>query len=114
MTFRNRTRNVALAEKARVADRMLARMRGLLFTDGLADSEALWIAPCNSIHTFLMRFTIDALFLDRQDKVVKAVSRMKPWRMSAIAFGAKGVLELPEGTIERTGTRVGDQLERTA
>lgn len=103
-----------MAERARIADTMLARMKGLLFSDGLGADEGLWIEPCNSIHTFGMRFTIDAVFLDRGGKVVKIVPRMKPWKMTWIAAGARGVLELPEGQIERTGTRVGDELERLA
>jgi uncharacterized membrane protein (UPF0127 family) len=103
-----------VAEKARIADTMLARMKGLLFTDGLGADEGLWIEPCNSIHTFGMRFTIDALFLDGSGKVIKIVPRMKPWKMTWIAPKARGVLELPEGQIERTGTRVGDELERLA
>lgn len=113
MTFRNTTRNVPLAERARIADTFASRSIGLLSSKGLADGEALWIAPCNSIHTWFMRFTIDALFLDREDRVVKVVERMRPWKMTWIAPKAKGVLELPEGTIARTGTKLGDQLTRT-
>jgi uncharacterized membrane protein (UPF0127 family) len=35
---------------------------------------------------------------------------MKPWRISPIKFAAHGVLELPAGTIARSGTQVGDQF----
>ena len=113
MTFRNRTRNAVLSDRTRVADTMGARMVGLLTSRGLAEGEGLWIEPCNSIHTWFMRFTIDAVFLDREGQVVKLASRMKPWRLTAIARKARGVLELPEGTIERTGTAVGDLVEKT-
>lgn len=112
MTFRNRTRDVALAERARSAETFVSRSIGLLSSKGLAEGEGLWIAPCNSIHTWFMRFTIDALFLDRDDRVVKVVERMGPWKMTWIAPKAKGVLELPAGTIARTGTKLGDQLVR--
>lgn len=111
-TFRNQTRNTVLAERARVADTMVTRMVGLLSSKGLAEGEGLWIQPCNSIHTWFMRFTIDALFLDKENRVVKSVERMRPWRLTWIAPKAIGVLELPEGRIEKTGTKVGDVLVR--
>lgn len=112
MTFRNHTRNVTLSSRTRVADTMVSRMVGLLSSKGLAQGEGLWIEPCNQIHTWFMRFTIDALFLDKDGTVVKAVERMKPWKLTGIAFKARGVLELPEGTIAATGTQVGDVTMR--
>ena len=38
------------------------------------------ILKCNAIHTFFMRFAIDATFLDRGDRVVKTVRGIRPWR----------------------------------
>lgn len=110
--FRNATRNKVLSDRTRVADTMVSRFVGLLTTKGLEEGEGLWIEPCNSIHTWFMKFTIDAVFLDKQGNVVKVASRMKPWKLTAIARKARGVLELPEGMIEKTGTQVGDQVER--
>lgn len=110
--FRNQTRNVVLSDRTRIANTTVSRMVGLLSSRGLAEGEGLWIEPCNSIHTWFMRFTIDALFLDREGRVLKAISRMKPWRLTWITRRAVGVLELPEGCIEKTGTRVGDVLVR--
>jgi hypothetical protein len=60
-----------------------------------------------------MRFAIDAVFLDRDGRVVRAVSRLRPWVPIVGARGADAVLELPAGTIERTGTQAGDVI-RTA
>lgn len=112
MTFSNSTRNAVLSSRTRVANTMASRMVGLLSSKGLDDGEGLWIEPCNSIHTWFMRFTIDAVFLDKEGRVVKLAARMKPWRLTRIARKARGVLELPAGTIERTGTQVGDLVER--
>ncbi len=112
MTVRNRTRDVVLAERTRVADTLVSRMVGLLGANGLPQGEGLWIEPCNSIHTWFMKFTIDAVFVDKKGRVVKLVERMKPWKLTAPARGAKAVLELPEGTIGRTGTRLGDEVTR--
>jgi uncharacterized protein len=106
---RNETRNIVLAESADVADTSAKRRRGLLGRDYLPEGEALWIVPCESVHTFGMKFPIDVLYLDRRKRVRKTCKALVPWRMSLCLF-AHSVLELPAGIIERTGTRRGDQL----
>ena len=86
-------------------------MRGLLRTEGLAEWEGLWIRPCNSIHSFGMRFEFDAIFLGPDGKVVGRHERFRRNRISRVYWNARGVLELPAGTIERTGTEVGDEIQ---
>jgi uncharacterized protein len=105
----NVTRGVVMATRVVKAASFIERSRGLLGRDSLPSDEALWIAPCASIHMFFMRFTIDVAFLDKDYRVLWCKT-MKPWRMSPWVAGAKGVLEMPEGTLHRTGTRVGDHL----
>jgi uncharacterized membrane protein (UPF0127 family) len=83
------------------------RVRGLLGRRGLEDGEGLRIEPCSSIHMFFMSFAIDAVFTDNEERVV---SRLRPWRVAIGGRGARAVLELPAGTIERTATREGDRL----
>ena len=107
----NVTRQVTLATHVRVADTSLERGTGLLKDTELAEGHGLWIVPCNSIHSFGMKFIFDAIFLDRELRVVHLVREMKPWRISKIKFGAKSVLELPAGAIARSGTGVGDRFE---
>ena len=107
---RNLTRDAVLADAASVADTSETRRTGLLKHTGLASGEGLWIVPCESVHSFFMKFTIDVLYLDRQHKVKKIRPRMVPWRASA-CLTAHSVLELPAGAITQTGTQAGDQLE---
>jgi uncharacterized membrane protein (UPF0127 family) len=57
-----------------------------------------------------MRYEFDALFLDREGRVVGTHPRFRRNRISRIYWSAKGVLELPAGTIDRTATRVGDHV----
>jgi uncharacterized protein len=106
----NQTRGAVLAEHAEVADDSRKRRTGLLKHESLAPGEGLWIAPCEAVHSFGMKFTIDVLFLDRKKRVRKARAALEPRRISA-CLTAHSVLELPEGTIAATGTRSGDQLE---
>ena len=66
--------------KIRVARSFLERLRGLIGTKSLAPDEGLLIERCNCIHTFFMRFAIDATFLDSSGRVVKVVRGIRPWR----------------------------------
>ena len=105
----NVTRDTTLAVSADVADSSASRRKGLLGREGLASGEGLWIVPCESVHTWGMRFSIDVVYLDRKKKIRKLRSGMRPWRVSMCLL-AHSVLELPPGTIERTRTQPGDQL----
>lgn len=98
-----------VCERAVVADRPLARMRGLLGRSELPREEGLLLTPAPSIHTAFMRFEIDALFLDRELRVLRVASRLRPWRAAA-KRRSRSVLELASGEAERLGVRVGDQL----
>jgi uncharacterized membrane protein (UPF0127 family) len=114
VTAINMTRNVTLATHARVADTLVTRVVGLLRDRDLAEGDGLWIRPCNSIHSIAMKFVFDAIFLDRDLKVVHLMPAMKPWRISPIKTAAHTVLELPAGAIARSGTQLGDQLNVAA
>jgi uncharacterized membrane protein (UPF0127 family) len=58
----------------------------------------------------LMRFPIDAVFLDRNGRVVRAAERLRPWVPMVAALGAAEVVELRAGTIAESGTQAGDDL----
>ena len=73
-------------------------------------SEAMVIKPCNAIHTFFMSFSIDVLFVNKYNKVVKIIVNMPAFRLSPICFKSQFVVELPAGTIQATQTTLGDQI----
>ena len=109
---RNLTRNTDLGSNVEIAGSHKTRNKGLLGRDGLPAGGGLWIVPCESVHTFFMRFAIDLIYIDRQHRVRKVRSAVGPWRLSA-CLSAHSILELPAGVIVATGTREGDQLELT-
>ncbi|MGA2325745.1 MAG: DUF192 domain-containing protein [Bryobacteraceae bacterium] len=110
LRIRNVTRNTVLAVAADVADTSRKRRTGLLKHKSLPAGEGLWLAPCEGIHTFRMKFAIDVLFLDRSRKVLKIRHSMGRARIS-LCLRAHSVLELPAGTAKATATVEGDQLE---
>lgn len=106
----NASRGVPLAHSVHHAKSLWARSRGLLGRPGLEPGEGLLLDPCSGIHTFGMTFPIDAVFLSKEGDVVHLVRQMRPLRLSRYVFKARSVLELPAGTIQETGTEMGDRL----
>jgi uncharacterized membrane protein (UPF0127 family) len=105
----NKTRNTCLASAAEVAETGATRRTGLLKHDHLEAGQGMWIVPCESVHTFFMKFPIDLVYLDRRRKVRKVREKVGPWRVSACLL-ADSVLELPAGTVAETQTCRGDEL----
>ena len=111
MKVREAARGRTVAEMVGVAETPSSRRRGLLGTDALPEDAGLLILPCRQVHTFGMRYPIDAVFLDGEYRVVRVAGSLKPRRFSPLVWRAKAVLELPAGRAERVGIAVGDQLE---
>jgi uncharacterized protein len=115
---RNISRSTALAERLEVADGLWAKFKGLMGRPGLEPDAGLWLTGSNGIHMMFMRFAIDAVFLGKPDPgrdgaraVVSVHRRLRAWTgVVPLVRGADGVLELPVGTIERSGTAVGDLI----
>jgi len=99
-----------LADRLRVPGTFFGRGLGLMFRRELPAGEGMWITPCNGIHTFFMRFPIDAVFVDRRLRVVRIREGLRPWRVVPLVLRAHSVLELPEGTVAGLGLERGEEL----
>jgi uncharacterized membrane protein (UPF0127 family) len=115
---RNVSRATDLGDRLEVADGLWERFMGLMGRPGLEAGGGMWLSGTNGIHMMFMRFAIDAVFLGRPDptddspRPVLSVHRgLRAW-IGLVPFvrGATSVLELPVGTIDRTGTAVGDLI----
>jgi uncharacterized membrane protein (UPF0127 family) len=111
--LRNVRTGRSIAQTVLAAFEPAARRKGLLGRDSFAKGSAMVLAPSNAIHTFWMRFAIDALFVRRNGVVVKVRRNIPPWRAVA-ALWAYAVIELPAGTLGADDVRVGDVLTMVA
>ena len=109
LLVRNQTKDTVLARFADMADTSAKRRTGLLKHERFEPGDGLWILPCESVHTFFMKFPIDLVYLDKGRKVRKVRNAVPPWRLSA-CLAAHSVLELPAGMAEQSRTQVGDEL----
>ncbi len=99
-----------LSRNMRVANSFLERMLGLMFKNQKESIDGMLIRPCQSIHTFFMRFPLTVIFLNKQNKIIKIIQKIKPWRMTGFYFKAFQVLEIPSDQYQ-VNLEVGDELE---
>ncbi len=86
------------------AKSLWSRTKGLMLKKSLGsdgDIDGMLIDYCNSVHTFFMRFSLDLVFISKENKVVKILLNKRPWRMTWFYFKAVKVLELPVGCADR-------------
>jgi hypothetical protein len=121
---RNETRGTVLAEQVEVGASIWAKFRGLMGRRSLAPGSALWLPGENGIHMFFMRFPIDAVFVGTATiraagtpgavelrPVISVHRNLRPWLgVVPLVRGADGVIELPAGTIDASGTQTGDVI----
>jgi uncharacterized membrane protein (UPF0127 family) len=72
------------------------RARGLLGRSRLEPTEGLLLEHSRSVHTFGMRFAIDVILLDRQQRVI-AVVPMAPGRVLLPRRRVRHILEVAAG-----------------
>ncbi len=113
----NLDRDVVLVERLETAASLWAKFMGLMGRSSLPAGDGMWLPASNGIHMMFMRFPIDAVFVskpaaDGTRRVTSVHRRLRAWTgLVPLVRGADGVLELPVGTIDATGTTVGDRVE---
>lgn len=91
-----------------VADTFLKRLMGYMFRKE-PHHEALMIKPCNSIHTFFMKFNIDVIFVNKNMEVIKKVENLKPGKVIMPIKDAWAVIEGKAGKFKSVD--IGDRIE---
>lgn len=106
----NLTKQTILAKKAQTALSFAVRARGMIGRK-FDSFDAMVFPRCQAIHTFFMAIPLDIIFLSRENQVMAAYHAVKPWKASLVCRGASQTVELPAGTLQRTGTEKGDILD---
>jgi len=110
MMLTNQTRDTVLLTDARYAKTFWTRFLGLMGRAELPAGQGLVIEPGGSIHMFFMRFAIDAIFVDKDWKILHISHSIKPWRISRMVRRSKRVIEVNAGLCASTNTQPGDVL----
>ncbi len=101
--------NDTILENVYLADSYISRLKGLMGRSKIDFNEGLLIRPCNSIHTFFMKFNLDIVFIDENFKVIDIYFDLAPWKISKIYKDAKFVIEAKSGSF--TKLKKGDQIK---
>lgn len=107
----NLSKENKLLDNVKIADSFFTRLGGLLGKEGLDSGEGLIIKPCNSIHTFGMKFSIDVAFVDKNDLVIHIMPSLPKGKTSPIIKGAKYVIEARAGDFAAKNLEVGDRVQ---
>jgi len=110
MKLVNRTLDRVVCQRIGLARTLWSRTRGLLGRPPLVEGEGLLIEPCQSVHMFFMRYSIDVVFLDHEFRVVALRPGLRPWRATRYFRDAHSALELPAGAVADSGLDLGHQL----
>ena len=97
--------------KVEKADTFFKRLIGLIGRKKIDSATGLLIAPCNSIHMLFMRFSIDAIFIDKEFRIKKIVRNLKTWIGFAVCLKAWGVIEMKAGEADRLKLAVNQTLK---
>jgi uncharacterized protein len=99
---------VVIASKVYSARGFFKRLFGLLVFKPLKESEGLIIKDCRSSHTMWMRYSIDAVFINKEGRVNAVYEDLAPFRFSPYIKDAFSVLELKAGSAGRASIKIGD------
>lgn len=88
----------------------LKRLKGLIGSRSLAAHQALWIKPCQGIHTVGMLYRIDVVFLNQHHCITKIDRNIPPFWFSMAPKDTESVLELACGGAELHQLKVGETL----
>lgn len=97
--------------KVKKAENFFDRLVGLIGSKTFESGYGLMIEPCNAIHMLFMRFSIDAIFIDKGFCIRKIFLNLKPWFGFAVCLGAWAVIEMKSGEASRLKLSVGQILD---
>jgi uncharacterized protein len=100
-----------IIDNAKIAKSFFDRTLGLMFKKNIDFNSGLLIKDCNWIHTFFMRFPIDVIYIDKNNKIIDIQKNLKPWTFAKPRFKSKHVLELKGGFLDKFSVKVKEELK---
>ncbi|MCB0420845.1 MAG: DUF192 domain-containing protein [Bdellovibrionales bacterium] len=109
--LRNTTRNdLLMASDLIKAHTFLGRGLGLLGKKELNPNSALWLKPCNNVHTLFMKFALDIIFVDKNLVVTEIHRNVRPWKPLLVSWKSHSAFEFSAGALHTKEVQIGDQL----
>ncbi|MBI2653433.1 DUF192 domain-containing protein [Candidatus Woesearchaeota archaeon] len=113
MIVKNLTKKTAMGKNAKLVDGVISQSIGLMFSKKQNKDLIFKFSKEKtiSLHMFFVFYPIDVLFLDKNKIVVDKKENFKPFAFYKSKEKAMYAIELPDGTIKKTKTEIGDRVE---
>ena len=112
--IKNISRGKVLVRDVKFCNSILSKAKGLMFSKDIKDKGLIFTFKNEerwSLHMLFVFFLIDVLWLDEDKRVVDLKEHFRPFELLAKpAHKARYVIELPDKTITKTKTEVGDKI----
>ncbi len=106
-----KTKGKLILPEVEKAESFIKRSAGLIFRSEPTSGYGMLFEECGSIHTLFMKFPIDAVLMDNENRVVRVISGLRPYRFTPFIFNANKVLELKNGSANFLNIKAGDWLK---
>lgn len=114
MMIKNKTKKKIICNNSTIVSSTLSKAVGLMFSKKKEDFGLVFVfsRPVRAdLHMFFVFYPIDVLFLDENMKVAEIKGNFRPFTFYSPKTKSKFVIELPEGSIKKSGTELSDQIE---
>jgi uncharacterized protein len=105
--IRNKTQNTILSENY-LSKSAFGKIKGLI---GNKTPETIMLKTRFGLHTFLLKFPIDVVILDKHNRIVELKKGLLPNKIYFWNIKFDRVIELPSGVLKKSNTKIGDILE---
>lgn len=106
----NRRTGATICRRVHVVRSLWERMVGLMGRKPLQADEALWLEPCNGVHTFLVRCPIAVIVLGRDLTVLAIHGKVQPNRLVCPVRCGYVTIELLPETLAKAEVMLGDRM----
>ncbi len=112
--IKNKTKHKILCQEQKILRSVFSKAIGLMFSKRIIDKGLVFVFDKQmkvDLHMFFVFFPIDVIFLDEDKKVVDLKKEFRPFTIYLSKEKAKYIIELPEKTIDKSKTEIGDKIE---
>lgn len=113
MPIKNATKNAVISADFKLCDDSFSKFVGLMFSKKQDNALIFKFNKGHkiSLHMLFVFYPIDVLFLDKDKIVVDKKENFRPFTFCKSGKKAMYAIELVDGGIKKTGTRIGDKIE---
>lgn len=111
--IKNLTKKTLICPSEKVCRSISSKAKGLMFSRKIVDCSLIFVFDRSQkadLHMMFVFFPIDVLFLNSEKEVLELKERFLPFTYYSPKSMAKYIIELPEGSIRQSRTKIKDKI----